>query len=165
MFFGRRGRGPSPAVVAALLGLALAVAGHTASHSGHEGHGRGARAAVPAGPVSSGSNVGLGEQMAAAEGWTGGQWDCLDWLWTRESGWNQYADTRASGLDPAGAAVFAYGIPQARPASKMPLAAQPASDGGSSDPAAQIRWGLSYIAATYGTPCAAWAHEEANSWY
>jgi resuscitation-promoting factor RpfB len=32
-------------------------------------------------------------------------------------------------------------------------------------PATQIRCGLGYIAARYGTACMAWAHEEADSWY
>src|SRR4051794_24461027 len=90
-FFGR-GRGPSPAAIAVLVGLALAIVGHHPGHRAHHGgQGGGVPAAVPAGPVSSGSNVALGEQLAAARGWTGGQWDCLDWLWTRESDWNTYA--------------------------------------------------------------------------
>ena len=31
--------------------------------------------------------------------------------------------------------------------------------------ATQIRWGLWYVAGRYGTPCAAWSHEEDTSWY
>jgi hypothetical protein len=31
--------------------------------------------------------------------------------------------------------------------------------------ATQIKWGLRYIMGTYGSPCAAWAHEEASGWY
>ena len=152
------GRGPSPAVAAALFGLALAIAGHTASHapgSGSSSRGGGAghgHAAVPADRVTGGSTVVLGEQLAAARGWTGAQWDCLDWLWTRESGWNTYALNTTSG---------AYGIPQSLPASKMAAAGADWQ----ANPATQIRWGLSYIAGRYGTPCAAWAHEEADSWY
>ncbi len=61
--------------------------------------------------------------------------------------------------------MFAYGIAQARPATKMPLAGQPADLGGHSDPQVQVEWGLGYIQATYGSPCGAWAHEEADSWY
>ena len=55
----------------------------------------------------------------------------------------------------------AYGIPQALPGSKM------ASAGADwqTDPTTQIKWGLGYIKSTYGTPCAAWAHEEADGWY
>jgi hypothetical protein len=80
---------------------------------------------------------------------------CLVPLWNQESGWNQFAEN-ASG---------AYGIPQALPFNKMPQAAWPASAGGSSDPSAQISWGLSYIKGTYGTPCNAWAHEQSFGWY
>jgi hypothetical protein len=101
-------------------------------------------------------NVALGRSLAASDyGWRGQQFTCLYVLWQGESGWSQYADTRKSGLDASNAAVFAYGIPQSRPATKMPLAAQPADLGGSSDPGAQIQWGLRYIHAEYGTPCAA----------
>jgi hypothetical protein len=80
---------------------------------------------------------------------------CLVPLWNQESGWNQFAEN-ASG---------AYGIPQALPFNKMPQAAWPASAGGSSDPSAQISWGLGYIKNTYGTPCNAWAHEQSFGWY
>jgi hypothetical protein len=33
------------------------------------------------------------------------------------------------------------------------------------DAATQIRWGLTYIQGRYGSPCGAWAHEEADGWY
>jgi hypothetical protein len=33
------------------------------------------------------------------------------------------------------------------------------------DPTTQIKWGLGYIAATYGTPCGAWQNEEATGSY
>lgn len=108
------------------------------------------------------ANIRLGRAMAARYGWTGAQWTCLDVLWTGESGWSQYADTRRSGLDPANATVFAYGIPQSRPDWKMPRAARPASQGGHSDPQAQIGWGLRYIKGRYGDPCAALAFKRAN---
>ena len=29
----------------------------------------------------------------------------------------------------------------------------------------QIKWGLGYIKGTYGSPCAAWSHEQADGWY
>jgi resuscitation-promoting factor RpfB len=87
---------------------------------------------------------------------TGTQW--TDWvaLWNQESGWNQYAANPSSG---------AYGIPQSLPYTKMPKAAWPSSDGGSSSVTAQGQWGIMYIAQTYGSPSAAWAHEESNGWY
>jgi resuscitation-promoting factor RpfB len=33
------------------------------------------------------------------------------------------------------------------------------------DPTTQIKWGLGYITDTYGTPCSAWAEEEATGSY
>ena len=33
------------------------------------------------------------------------------------------------------------------------------------DPTTQIKWGLTYIKDTYGTPCGAWGHEQADGWY
>ena len=76
---------------------------------------------------------------------------CLQNLWNRESGW-RYDAENASG---------AYGIPQALPGSKM------ASAGADwqTNPATQIRWGLGYIKAVYGTPCNAWAFEVHNGYY
>ena len=92
------------------------------------------------------------KRMLAHYGWGAGQFSCLDLLWTRESGWNVYARNPRSG---------AYGIPQALPGRKM------ASAGPywRSDPATQIRWGLTYIKGRYGSPCGAWAHERARGWY
>jgi Transglycosylase SLT domain len=80
------------------------------------------------------------------------QWSCLDDIWQQESSWNVYAENAASG---------AYGIPQSLPADKM------AVDGEdwATDPITQIEWGLGYIQSVYGTPCAAWAHEEADGFY
>jgi hypothetical protein len=115
------------------------------------------------------ANQALGQQLAAADGWTAGngQWACLDALWERESGWSDTADTRVTGAggDHPGSPVWAYGIAQARPETKYPLAGRSADLGGQSDPGTQIRWGLSYIAAVYGSPCDAWGHEESQGWY
>ena len=85
-------------------------------------------------------------------GFASDQFSCLDALWTKESGWDPYADNPTSS---------AYGIPQALPGEKM------ASAGAdwATDPATQIRWGLGYIRAVYGTPCGAWAHSQAVNWY
>ena len=82
----------------------------------------------------------------------GNQFVCLDELWTRESGWNVFATNPGSG---------AYGIPQSLPAIKMATAGADWR----TNPVTQIRWGVSYIDAAYGSPCAAWAHEVANNWY
>jgi resuscitation-promoting factor RpfB len=81
----------------------------------------------------------------------GPQYNCLYALWNQESSWSYDAE------NPSGA----YGIPQALPGSKM------ASAGADwqTNPATQIRWGLGYIKGQYGTPCGAWAFEEANGYY
>jgi len=106
----------------------------------------------PATPTYSGSTRSIGQQMAAARGWSGEQWSCLESLWTKESGWNASAANPSSG---------AYGIPQSLPGSKM---ASAGSDW-QSNPATQIEWGLGYIADVYGTPCGAWGHSQSVGWY
>jgi resuscitation-promoting factor RpfB len=139
------------AASAVLAGVALAALAAHARPGSAPSDAAGAGGAAQMTTTS--ANVALGERMAAAAGWAGPQWSCLDALWTHESGWRaQVWNTAGSG---------AYGIPQALPASKM------AAAGGDymTDPATQIRWGLGYIASAYGTPCGAWAHETADGWY
>jgi hypothetical protein len=106
----------------------------------------------PAASAPSGSPQQIAEQMLSQFGWSSGQFSCLQPLWALESGWNVYASNPSSG---------AYGIPQALPGSKMASA----GPDWQSDAATQIRWGLTYIQGTYGSPCAAWSHEEADGWY
>jgi len=102
-----------------------------------------------AGRMSSGAIVALGQRMAAARGWVGAQWEALNKLWTRESGWNPYAVNPTSG---------ASGIPQALGHG------HPYNLG---DAGAQIAWGLNYIAGRpdQRTPMGAWAHELKFGWY
>jgi hypothetical protein len=90
--------------------------------------------------------------MLGQFGWSSSQFSCLEPLWERESGWDVTAENPSSG---------AYGIPQALSGSLM------ASSGPDwqTDAATQIRWGLTYIQGRYGSPCGAWAHEEADGWY
>lgn len=114
------------------------------------------------------SNQALGKRLASTYGWdTGAEWDALIALWNRESGWSNTADTRQTGAggDNSASVVFAYGIAQARPYSKMPKAGWPPDKGGQSDAGTQITWGLIYIKQQYGSPVMAEAHEQANGWY
>lgn len=103
----------------------------------------GVTAGIPAGvsaPGTPSANKALGLLMAGAYGWAGpGQWPYLETGWEEESGWSQYAQNPTSA---------AYGIPQANPGSKM---ASAGSDW-KTNPATQIKWGLSYIKAKYGSP-------------
>jgi hypothetical protein len=150
--YGRR-NGTAGALAGIAAGLALAsaltVKGTVAHSSARPAV---ARTAVRVtGPAA--ANVALGKALASSRGWgSGAQWACLDDLWTRESGWLMVWNYQGSG---------AYGIPQALPASQMASAGPDYM----TSPATQVRWGLGYIASRYGTPCGAWAHERANSWY
>jgi resuscitation-promoting factor RpfB len=106
---------------------------------------RSERATSPSGARS------LGRQLAADHGWAAAQFTCLDSLWTNESGWQMHAQNSSG----------AYGIPQALPGTRMSTAGSDWRNSAST----QIRWGLDYIDARYGSPCGAWQYWRANHWY
>ena len=81
-----------------------------------------------------------------------GQFDCVDNIWSQESGWNVHADNPSSS---------AYGIPQALPGSKMASAGPNWADSAET----QIRWGLGYISGRYGSACSAWSFKQSHGWY
>jgi hypothetical protein len=107
-------------------------------------------ASAPAAP--SGSPQQIAAAMLGSFGWSSGEFGCLQSLWNAESGWNPSASNPISG---------AYGIPQALPGSKMASA----GPDWQTNPATQIKWGLGYIKQVYGSPCAAWSHEQSTGWY
>lgn len=80
------------------------------------------------------------------------QFQCFSNIVDHESTWNYRAQNPSSG---------AYGLVQALPGSKM------ASAGADwqTNPATQIKWGLSYMNGRYGSPCGAWSFWQANRWY
>jgi len=98
------------------------------------------------------SNRGLGYHLMLQFGVAADQWQYLDALWQRESGWNHLAENASSG---------AYGIPQSLPGSKMAVVAPDWR----TNPETQITWGLAYIAARYGNPRGAWEHSQRFGWY
>lgn len=102
--------------------------------------------------VSPGSNQALGYRLMVEFGFPSNQWPYLNALWHRESGWNHLADNPTSS---------AYGIPQSLPGEKMAVVG---SDW-RTNPETQIKWGLAYIGARYGTPQQAWQHSERVGWY
>jgi hypothetical protein len=108
--------------------------------------------APPAVTPDPGSAQDIAQQMVAARGWGDDQFSCLVALWNKESGWRVNAFNASSG---------AYGIPQSLPGNKMATA----GPDWQTNPATQISWGLTYIAARYGSPCGAWAHSEAVGSY
>ena len=112
----------------------------------------GQQPAASSAPTASGSPQSIAQAMLGSFGWSAGQFSCLEPLWSGESGWTVTASNPSTG---------AYGIPQAMPGSKMASV----GPGWRTSAATQIRWGLGYIRSTYGSPCAAWSHEEADGWY
>ncbi|MFF9195138.1 transglycosylase SLT domain-containing protein [Streptomyces sp. NPDC014779] len=89
----------------------------------------------------------IARQMIPAD-----QFQCFSNIVDHESGWNYRATNPSSG---------AYGLVQALPGSKM------ASAGADwqTNPATQIKWGLSYMNGRYDSPCGAWSFWQANRWY
>nr|WTB33343.1 transglycosylase SLT domain-containing protein [Streptomyces sp. NBC_00830] len=89
----------------------------------------------------------MARQMMPAD-----QFQCFSNIVDHESSWNYRASNPSSG---------AYGLVQALPGSKM------ASAGADwqTNPATQIKWGLSYMDGRYKSPCGAWSFWQANNWY
>ncbi|MFT4258778.1 phospholipase [Microbacterium sp.] len=110
-----------------------------------------AAAALAAANTPDGARATAREMAASRYGWGEDQFQCLNSLWNKESGWN-YRAYNSSG---------ATGIPQALPGSKMSSAGADWAD----NAATQIAWGLGYISSVYGTPCSAWEHSQAVNWY
>ena len=98
-------------------------------------------------PAASGSPRQIAQAMLGSFGWSSSQFSCLDPLWEHESRWSVTAANPGSG---------AFGIPQALPGSRMASA----GPDWQTSAATQITWGLRYIRDTYGSPCAAWSHEQ-----
>ncbi|MFE9649874.1 lytic transglycosylase domain-containing protein [Streptomyces sp. NPDC006365] len=89
----------------------------------------------------------MARQMVPAD-----QFQCFSDIVERESSWNYQADNPTSD---------AYGLMQALPGSKM----SSAGADWATNPATQIKWGLSYMDGRYGSPCGAWEFWQANNWY
>lgn len=91
-------------------------------------------------------------QLVIEYGWSEEDYQALVSLWYRESGWNPNAINKKS---------KACGIPQSLPCRKM------ASEGADyrTNYRTQVRWGLKYIKARYGSPSGAWSHSQQKGWY
>ncbi len=137
--------------------VAAAVAAEAARKKAAEAASRktrpGVTVKVPASCNEYSGNRAIGCALLLEAGWTlNDMASCLEPLWTKESGWNHLSANGGSG---------AYGIPQALPGSKMAAY----GDDWKTNPATQIKWGLSYIKSRYGTPCNAWATFKSKGWY
>jgi hypothetical protein len=106
---------------------------------------------IPASCSEYTGNVAIGCALMLEAGYGLDQMPCLRNLWMKESGWRT----------TAGSTGRAYGIPQANPGSKMAVYG---SDW-QTNPATQIKWGLSYIKGKYRTPCGAWSNFQSKGYY
>ncbi|WP_444876243.1 lytic transglycosylase domain-containing protein [Agromyces ramosus] len=140
------------AAAAAAAAAAKAAADAAAEAEAEAGAGTSGPVSRPSGPSNPSGAQAIARDMLAQRGWGDDQFGCLVSLWNKESGWNVYASNPSSG---------AYGIPQALPGSKMATAGADWQ----TNAATQISWGLGYISARYGTPCAAWDTSESQGWY
>lgn len=103
-------------------------------------------------PISgAGGNVALVQQLAAARGWTGREWDSLYALIMKESGFNNLAQNPTS---------TAYGMFQFLNSTWAGVGFSKTSD-----PKLQALAGFAYIADRYGSPSAALAFHNRNNWY
>ena len=83
------------------------------------------------------------------EGYSPREWNALDSIIERESGWDPSAVNEGSG---------AYGIPQILPSAHPNANLQ-------NDPMGQIRWLANYISGRYGSPLDALAFKDREGWY
>ncbi|NEM04647.1 transglycosylase SLT domain-containing protein [Geodermatophilus normandii] len=100
---------------------------------------------------SSSASRGSFKDYAMSKVGSAAQFTCLENLWGKESGWNPTAQNPTS---------TAYGIAQFLDSTWAGTGIAKTSDG-----YRQIDAGLIYIEERYGSPCAAWAHSQANNWY
>ncbi|MFI6686525.1 transglycosylase SLT domain-containing protein [Streptomyces sp. NPDC050485] len=79
-----------------------------------------------------------------------GQFQCFSNIVNNESSWNYRASNGT-----------AYGLVQALPGSKMSTTGADWQ----TNPATQIKWGLTYMNERYGSPCGAWSFWQAHDSY
>lgn len=155
-----------PAASAAAPESALLTAYESQENSAAPSAGGGTEA-----PVASGAAQNTAKLLLSKFGWAASELAPLISLWNRESGWSSSAKNPSSG---------AYGIAQAlghgqagtaapdgtnEYGAEYGLTAAEAQQANAGSTTFQIMWGLGYIQAVYGTPAAAWAHEESYGWY
>lgn len=103
--------------------------------------------AVDSGPLYYSGGGAPGEWMAAA-GISDADMGYVDYIVSRESGWNPNATNRSSG---------ACGLVQALPCSKVP--------GNGYDPVDNLRWATGYATGRYGSWAGAYAFWTSNHWW
>jgi len=105
-------------------------------------------APAPIQPPAAYTGGGSASDWMAAAGIAESDWGYVDYIVTRESGWNPNATNAASG---------ACGLVQALPCSKVP--------GGGYDPVANLQWANGYAVGRYGSWANAHAFWVSNHWW
>lgn len=122
-------------------------------------------------PSPGGSPQNIAKLLLARFGWGSNEFPPLVNLWNRESSWSPKARNQSSGaFGIAQALNHGTGCSRASDGTNeygnqygLSCSDAQAANGGSA--LQQIRWGLGYIRAQYGTPAAAWLHEQQFGWY
>ena len=111
-----------------------------------------AQPAASSGAIALGSPLytggGAPSDWMAAAGIAQSDWGYVDYIVSRESGWNPNATNASSG---------ACGLVQALPCSKVP--------GGGYNPVANLQWATGYATGRYGSWAGAYAFWTANHWW
>jgi hypothetical protein len=125
------------------------------------------------GPEPSGKAQNIAKLLLSKYGWSSGELGSLVTLWNGESGWNSKARNSASGAFGVAQALGHGGADTAAPdgtneyGAEYGLSAAQAREANSGSALWQIRWGMGYIKAQYGSPSAALAAWNSRSphWY
>lgn len=122
--------------------------------------------------VSASSAQAALQQTAAEFGWgSGSEWQALSNVEMAEAGFNPNATNASSGAfglaqalghGTSGTACPSTGVNEYGGYGLSTAQAQQANCGNAAD---QALWMCNYIKETYGTPSAAWAHEQEYHWY
>lgn len=153
---------PPPAVSASLTADITAAAGTPGPDAGGSTY----QGALPAGSAQNTARL-----LLAKFGWAASEMVPLVKLWTRESGWSATARNKSSGAfgiaqalgHGTGCSAAPDGTNEYGPQYGLTCAEAQQANAGSVR--WQIEWGLGYIKNRYGSPSAALAHENADSWY
>ena len=157
----------SPATTTAATLSAYELAYATSQGTGSQGSG-GITGSEPSGSAQNMAKLLLGKY-----GWSASQLPPLITLWTNESGWSARARNSSSGAFGIAQALGHGGADTAAPdgtneyGAEYGLSAAQARQANAGSALWQIRWGMGYIKAAYGSPAAALAAWNSRSphWY
>lgn len=166
-----RGKGiPEPGTISSTAAETLTSAQQQSTGGGN----------IPPTAVDSGNAKSIARMLLPSFGWTSAEFSPLDQLWTRESGWSRtawnpsgaYGVAQALGHAQSGeCAIGPRSVNASQPGlncaygSQYGLSPDEARSANAGNAYYQVRWGMGYIRSVYGSPTAAWAHEQQFNYY